>query len=88
MNIDELKKKIDSEKKKIPLKVEKNNSAFGIAMKMGTEFVAAVFVATLIGLYLDKWLETSPFLIIVFFVIGSVAGILNVVRSSKMINKD
>jgi ATP synthase protein I len=57
-------------------------------MKMGTEFVAAVFVATLIGLYLDKWLETSPFLIIVFFVIGSVAGILNVVRSSKMINKD
>ena len=55
---------------------------------MGTEFVAAVFVASFIGFHIDKWLETTPFFIIIFFIIGSVAGILNVVRSSKMINKD
>src|SRR6056300_640313 len=59
-----------------------------VAVKMGTEFVAAVFVASFIGFHVDKWLQTTPIFIIIFFIIGSVAGILNVVRSSKMINKD
>jgi len=60
----------------------------GIAMRLSSEMVAAVFVASLIGYYLDKWLETKPFLLIFFFFLGAVTGILNVVRTSKMINKD
>ena len=86
----EIRKKI----KKIKSEIEeeklndKNVSPFGYAMKMGTEFVAAVFVASFVGFYIDKWLETTPIFIIFFFIIGSVAGIFNVVRSSKMINKD
>ncbi len=90
MELKEIKDKVkklknDIEKKKLE---EKNVSPLGVAMKMGTEFVAAVFVASFIGFYIDKWLETTPIFIIIFFIIGSVAGILNVVRSSKMINKD
>lgn len=80
-------KKIESELEKKKT-IEKSVSPLGVAMKMGTEFVAAVFVASLIGFYIDKWLETTPIFILIFFLIGSVAGILNVVRSSKMINKD
>ena len=80
-------KKIQSELKEKEIK-EKNSSPLGIAMKMGTEFVAAVFVASFMGFYVDKWLETKPVFVIIFFIIGSVAGIFNVVRSSKMINKD
>lgn len=80
-------KKIESELEK-KKKIERSVSPLGVAMKMGTEFVAAVFVASLIGFYIDKWLETTPIFILIFFLIGSVAGILNVVRSSKMINKD
>jgi ATP synthase protein I len=57
-------------------------------MRLSSELVAAVFVASIIGYYLDKWLETKPFLLIVFFFLGAVTGILNVVRTSKMINKD
>ena len=90
MEIKEIKdkvKKIQSEIHHKELKA-KNASPLGIAMKMGTEFVAAVFVASFIGFYVDKWLETTPIFIIFFFIIGSVAGIFNVVRSSKMINKD
>ena len=60
----------------------------GIAMRLSSELVAAVFVASVIGYYLDKWLETKPFLLIVFFFLGAITGILNVVRTSKMINKD
>ena len=90
MEIKEIKdkvKKIQSEINDKELKA-KNASPLGIAMKMGTEFVAAVFVASFIGFYVDKWLETTPIFILIFFIIGSVAGIFNVVRSSKMINKD
>ncbi len=86
-DIQEKVKKIKSDIKKKELN-EKNVSPLGVAMKMGTEFVAAVFVASLIGFYIDKWLGTMPIFIIIFFIIGSAAGILNVVRSSKMINKD
>lgn len=87
-DIDDLEKKI---KKLAPKKKEsqsKPNSALGIAMRLSSELVAAVFVATFIGYYLDKWLKTSPFLMIFFFFLGMVTGILNVVRTSKMINKD
>ena len=87
-DIDDLDKKI---KKLTPKKNESDsnpNSALGIALKLSSELVAAVFVATFIGYYLDKWLETGPFLMIFFFFLGTVTGILNVVRTSKMINKD
>jgi len=36
-------------------------------MKLSSEMVAAVFVASLIGYYLDKWLETEPFFLIFLF---------------------
>ena len=90
MEIKEIKekvKKLKDELKSKELKKE-GSSSMGIALKMGTEFVAAVFVASFIGFYVDKWLETTPIFILMFFIIGSVAGIFNVVRSSKMINKD
>ena len=90
MEIKEIKekvKKLKDELKSKELKKE-GSSSMGIALKMGTEFVAAVFVASFIGFHIDKWLQTTPIFIIIFFIIGSVAGIFNVVRSSKMINKD
>ena len=90
MEIKEIKEKVKKLKHELKSKELKKegSSSMGIALKMGTEFVAAVFVASFIGFHVDKWLQTTPIFIIIFFIIGSVAGILNVVRSSKMINKD
>lgn len=90
MEIKEIKEKVKKLKDELKSKElkKKGSSSMGIALKMGTEFVAAVFVASFIGFHVDKWLQTTPIFIIIFFIIGSVAGILNVVRSSKMINKD
>ena len=87
-DIKDLENKI---KKLNPKKTESDQnrqSSMGIAMRLSSEMVAAVFVASLIGYYLDKWLETKQFLLIFFFFLGAVTGILNVVRTSKMINKD
>ena len=60
----------------------------GFAFKLGTELVAAVGVGTIIGFILDSWFGTKPWLIIIFFFIGSAAGILNVIRVAKRMQKD
>ena len=43
----------------------------------------AVIVGKSIGSILDNWFDTKPWLIITFFFVGVVAGILNVIRSAK-----
>ena len=60
-----------------------NGSFMGSAFKLGTELVSAVAVGTIIGFILDSWFDTKPWLIIIFFFLGSVAGILNVIRTAK-----
>jgi len=65
-----------------------NNASFmGFALKLGTELVAAVVVGTIIGFILDTWFDTKPWLIIIFFFIGSAAGMLNVIRTAKRIQE-
>jgi len=68
-------------------KVSKDTSSskLGIAFKISTEMVAAVAVGTIIGFILDNWFGTKPWLILLFFFVGVVAGILNVFRSAKSI---
>ena len=60
-----------------------NTSFIGTAFKLGTELVSAVLVGTIIGFILDTWFDTKPWLIIVFFFLGSAAGILNVIKTAK-----
>ena len=64
-------------------KNEQKTALIGNAFKLGTELVAAVAVGTIIGFILDSWFDTKPWLIIIFFFMGSIAGILNVVRTAK-----
>jgi len=60
-----------------------NGSFIGSAFKLGTELVSAVLVGTIIGFILDNWFDTKPWLMIFFFFLGSVAGILNVIKVAK-----
>ena len=67
--------------------MKKNGVLLGNAFKLGTELVAAVVVGTIIGFILDSWFGTKPLLIIVFFLFGAVAGITNVIRAAKRMQK-
>jgi len=70
-------------------KANKKKGVFlGNAFKLGTELVAAVVVGTIIGFILDNWFDTKPILIIVFFLFGATAGILNVFKAAKKMQKD
>ena len=66
---------------------EKRGSFMGNAFKLGTEFVAAVGVGTIIGFILDNWFGTKPWLIIIFFFLGAAAGMLNVFRTAQRMQK-
>lgn len=61
-------------------------SAMGIAMRLVTELVAGLVVGAGIGWFLDRWLDSSPWLLIVFFVLGAIAGINNVLRAARQMN--
>ena len=60
----------------------------GLLLNLGTELVAAVMVGTIIGFILDSWFDTKPWLIIIFFFLGSAAGMLNVIRTAKKMQKE
>ena len=93
MSKDQFKTRLEIAKNKIFKKsnISKHSSSsnLGIAFKMSTEMVAAVVVGTIIGFILDNWFGTKPWLILIFFFVGVIAGILNVIRSAKnMQSKD
>ena len=67
---------------------DKKGVFLGNAFKLGTELVAAVIVGTIIGFILDNWFGTKPILIIIFFFFGTAAGITNVIKAAKKMQKD
>ena len=75
-------------KKNVQTDGEKKGSFMGSAFKLGTELVAAVAVGTIIGFILDSWFDTKPWLIIIFFFLGTAAGILNVIRTANRMQKE
>lgn len=50
------------------------------AMRIGVEIVAALIVGVAIGYFLDRWLGTKPWFLLLFFVLGAAAGFMNVFR--------
>ena len=91
MTSDDFKTRLKIAKSKIKKKLDDDSpnrgSFMGNAFKLGTELVAAVAVGTIIGFILDSWFDTKPWLIITFFFLGAAAGILNVIRAAKRMQK-
>ena len=55
-------------------------AGLGLAMRLAVEMAAALAVSLGIGWFLDGWLGTRPWLMIVFLALGFAAGGLNVYR--------
>jgi ATP synthase protein I len=91
MSKDSLKTRLEIAKSKISEKDLYSNkeppSSIGAAFKLSTELVAAVGIGTIIGFILDKTFGSTPWLIIIFFFLGVTAGIINVFRSAKNMQK-
>jgi ATP synthase protein I len=53
---------------------------YGTGLQAGIEVVAGVGFGVLLGWALDRWLGTMPLFLIVFFMLGAAAGVLNAYR--------
>ena len=88
---DPFKTRLEIAKKKVSKRNPNSNkyhtSPIGSAFKLSTELVSAVVVGTIIGFILDKTFGTKPWLILIFFFVGVIAGITNVIKSAKNMQK-
>ena len=88
---DQFKTRLEIAKKRISEKNQDNKnenpSSIGTAFKLSTELVATVAVGAIIGFIFDKTFGTTPWFILIFFFVGVVAGITNVIRSAKKMQK-
>ena len=64
-----------------PNRAQLPRGGMAMAGRVTTELVAGVVVGAFIGWALDSWLGTTPAFMVVFFFIGSAAGMMNVWRA-------
>jgi len=87
--LDDLGKRIEAAKEKRRNRLggthrqSASASGLGVGLRIATELVAALGVSVGLGLLLDRWLGTTPWLMLLFFVLGAAAGFRNVVRVAQ-----
>jgi ATP synthase protein I len=63
-------------------------SSIGPGLQAGIDVVAGVIGGLLIGWALDRWLETSPVLLVIFLFLGAAAGTRNAFRTLQRLMQD
>ncbi len=72
---------LDTPPEKTVTSGDKGSSSTGKALRASTDLVAALFVGGFLGYWIDQWLDTKPWGMIIFFFLGFGAGFLNIYRS-------
>ena len=67
--------------------LKKAIKALGFLSTVGISMVLAICLGALIGYYLDKWLGTSPWLLLVFIGFGIAAAFRNLFIMHKKAEK-
>ena len=63
-----------------------SGAAWGRALRISSDLLAGLFVGALIGVGLDRWLGTSPWLLLVGVLLGFGAGLRNLSRTMSRSN--
>ena len=86
--LENLKQKLDKlQSSKTDQKHKHKETGAGFGFKISTEIIAALVVGVGIGLIVDNYFNTKPFGLIIFFILGALAGFLNVYRVMRLIVK-
>ncbi len=49
---------------------------------------SSIAIGLLMGYFLDKWLGTGPWLLLVFSLLGAASGLIGLIRGINKYNKD
>lgn len=55
----------------------------GLALRMGIDLVSAIGVSIILGVWLDKQFDSSPFAFILLFLLGCVAGFRMMMQTNE-----
>lgn len=66
-------------------RAEVSRKGYAQAMKLSSEFIAAILVGAGLGWFLDYSVGTGPWGLIVLLLLGFCAGVLNVLRSAGVV---
>ena len=58
----------------------KGTDSLNIYYRVGTELLAGLLIGAGLGWTIDQWFNTTPLFLLVFFLLGGVAGIYNLWR--------
>lgn len=82
-----LKKAQDSDglthKPKPVIKASSDNSSLAFGMRVGTEFIVSVTAPAVLGYFLDSWLGTKPFLMLLLLFLGIGAGFMSIYKITQ-----
>jgi len=65
-----------------------NYRKFADLFSLGLVLPSSIAIGLLIGYYLDKWLGTNPWLLLVFTLLGIASGLTSFIRGVVRYNKD
>ena len=68
--------------------IENRGNSLGLAFRLSTELVSGIVVGGVMGWSIDKWLGTQPWFLLIFFILGIAAGIINVIKTAKRMNNE
>jgi ATP synthase protein I len=68
-------------------KAQAKASAMAMGLRLSSELVAGVLVGAGLGWGFDRLLSTSPWGLIVFLLLGFIAGVMNVMRTAGVMAK-
>lgn len=65
----------------------RTSQGWGMALRLGADFVAGVLVGAAIGLGIDRLFGVSPWGLLIFLPLGFAAGVLSLLRTAGMVAK-
>ena len=66
---------------------KKKKSGYGIGMKMSLDLFSSILVGMMIGLGIDNFFSTKPVFLLIFLVLGIIAGFYSLYKSAQNLNK-
>ena len=70
------------------VETQPNSKLIGLGMRVALEMIASLGVCGFIGWYLDGFFATTPWILLVFLLLGIAAGLRSVFRIIKVVEKE